>query len=243
MLALYRTLRTTERGDPRRADALLLLGGSAVYATTIALVGQAHPYVWLPAGFFLTLLAALGLHRPPASSATRVDRVAPLAIMLPTLLALFLLAPTSFKAQLKGKPPAHWRDERPREIAAFLKEHLRPGDRVQLLDWFGGASGAAWRAQADSGARFYMDYQFHLHPSDPQSRRLQDEFFAQMAQSPPRFVIQVTKERNEFQQTTPADADAERAFNKRLAAEVLSRYRAAKEGAGYVVWELGAQGP
>jgi hypothetical protein len=235
-IGLWKVWRMSAADSQRRGVVGLALAGAAIFALTVVLVGQPHPYVWLPLGYFLTLLAAFGAGFEPAAGLPAFKRWAPLAVLLPILLGSAALWPRSFVRQAAGRPPQQCMGARPREIAAYLKERAAPGDAAQFMDWFGGGTDAAWRAQIDTATRYYVDYQFYVHPSSAYVKGLQDDFLKQLAAAPPRFFIRITANRNQFS-FDPADRAAVDEFEARLRAWLSARYAPAHGAAGYTIYE------
>ncbi len=230
--------RDAASDDGRRAVVRLAAIGAATFLISVVLVGQPHPYVWLPLGYFLTLLASMGAQRPAARPRPRLDDWAPLGTLLALLALLIcpLFWPISFRQQCVGKPPQFCMENKPRDISAYLKAHAAPGDKAQFLDWFGGGTEAAWRAQIDTATRYYVDYQFYLRPSAPYVEALQTDFLDRLAASPPRFFIRITEGRNQFRYDA-ADLAAAGAFNDRLRNVVEANYDVALRGEGFVILE------
>ena len=95
------------------------------------------------------------------------------------------------------------------EMAAFLKSRLQPGDRVQPLDWTGGALQAMLLARVRPATPFIYDVEFYHHVSNPYIQSLRRRFIAGLRLSQPRFIIEVVAADKPFVQGQDAAPFAE----------------------------------
>ncbi|GAB4279503.1 MAG: hypothetical protein Kow0029_23440 [Candidatus Rifleibacteriota bacterium] len=79
----------------------------------------------------------------------------------------------------------------PDQISAFLKNNLKPEDKVQALDWVNGAIHGMLEAKAVSATRFLYDYHFYHHISNPVIKKLREDFINSLRSSPPEYFIYV----------------------------------------------------
>ncbi len=152
--------------------------------------GKFWTYHWLPLAFFLTILTALCFRAVSAPGRWQV--VAP--IIAAVVIVTAARPAPELLDQLIGRPVSSAKLERTDRIAAFLDEHLQPGDRVQTLDWTGGAIHALLIAEARPATSFVEDFYFYHHVSHPVIQRLRQRFLAELDQAQPRFIVQVTAE-------------------------------------------------
>lgn len=164
-----------------------LVASGAAYSLYPIPAGKFWSYHWLPLVFFLIMLAALCFR--PGDRGDRLARALPL-IGGAVIIALARPAP-EVADQLLGRPISSAKLERTDMVAAFLRERLRPGDRVQTLDWTGGAIHGALIAEALPATSFVEDFYFYHHVSNPTIQRLRARFLAEFDQARPRFVVQV----------------------------------------------------
>jgi hypothetical protein len=170
-----------------------MLPATAVYP---ALSGQFWPYHWLPFQYVLLCAAALNLFAA-ASMRWTAAVLLRTAAAASTLILVGATAMTALGGELAGMPTNDVVRSRaraqgvPREIAEFLRDHLRAGDLVQPLDWTGGAVHGMLDARAPLATRFMYDFHFYHHVDTPYTKRLRREFLRALATGRPRFVIQV----------------------------------------------------
>ena len=202
------------------------------YYGAVVLVGQFHPYSWMPMLYFLILLAA-----PCLFQASRVARSGMELLMLlavfPCLLFSLEYLPKSYLDQLQGKDQRLSWGERPQEIAEFLRAHARPGDQVQPLDWLGGTSRALLLAEAEPATPLLEDLFLYVRVKEPFVKNLRQEFLCRLDARPPRFIVHVL-ERNRLSAGDPEDTLE---FQNKLTAFVKDRYDPVRVGVGYIIYE------
>ena len=136
-----------------------------------------------------------------------------------------------FGDQLAGRKPPAPNGGRVEEIAQFLKsKKLGADDRVQPLDWTGGAVHAMLIAEARPATRFIYNYHFYHHISRPYIQHLRKELMEGLTANPPRLIIEVDAS------PRPTGIDTTTEFPE-LSSFIASTYRAAKRGDGYTVFE------
>jgi hypothetical protein len=80
-------------------------------------------------------------------------------------------------------------------VADHLRALLRPGDKVQALDWVdGGVLQAMLAARAETATPYLSDAVFYYGITDPYVRRIREDFLRRMAADPPRFVVEFRHE-------------------------------------------------
>lgn len=108
---------------------------------------------------------------------------------------LILVAQTGisqeFSAQLRGELPPPPLGGVPDQICSYLKQNLKPGMKVQSLDWVNGAIHGMLLAKAPTASRFLYDYHFFHHISNPFIVGLRSEFMETIKNSPPDLFVYV----------------------------------------------------
>lgn len=224
-------LTTPECPPAKKRIIALLLGLTFLYSIYPVISGQFWPYHWFPFLYFLLLLTSLALLRWPARrpSWIRLVSIGTLAVIA---ISTFRFLPEALYCQFQGRPPPSPKNGRVDEIARFLQEHLQPGDRVQPLDWTGGAVHAMLIAEARVATRYIFDYLFYFHVSNPYIQGLRREFIEQLQRSPPRFFIEITAPDKPW----VSGLDTTREFPE-LEAFIAAGYVKVVEGNGYVIYE------
>ncbi|MCC7007541.1 MAG: hypothetical protein IT184_01880 [Acidobacteria bacterium] len=230
-LAVVGVAAAAERGTERPALRAMvgLLAAAAVYP---AIAGQFWTYHWIPFQYAAICAASLALE--PARAVTPGWRAA-----VPAILVLFMLTGQAITAadQVRGawlsggrRPPP--KGGLPDEIATFLGERLRPGDTVQPLDWTAGAVHGMLLARAPLATRFLYDFHFYHHVSTDYIQRLRREFLLELAQRPPRFVVEITTEDKPW----PRGRDTTREFPE-LWARLAGAYAVVLERPAFRIYE------
>lgn len=220
----------TDRG-PNRRFAALLAALVVAYSVSVVLQGRFFDYHWLIAHFFVLLLASLCLVERPELWRPRSLAVAP-------VLAIALVAWQELpvhplvRAQLHGVPVPPPKAGRPDQIAAFLRERMKPGDLVQPLDITGGAVHGMLLARAPIATPFLYDSFFYIRVSEPFVQKLRSEFLERMTRVRPRFVVDVYAEDKPWVR----GADTTREFPE-LRAMLARDYVRVGEGLGTAIYE------
>ena len=152
--------------------------------------------------------------------------------MIVGYVALKSVAP--FADQASGRPLPAPNGGRADEIGEFLKSaHLGPNDRVQPLDWTGGAVHAMLLAEARPATRFIYNYHFYHHMSEDYIQGLRAEFLHDLGAQSPRFIVEVSAS------PRPVGPGTTTEFPE-LSAFIARNYRAVRRGDAYTIFELAA---
>lgn len=173
--------------EAARRAVVLALGMAVVFALLPALAGQFEPGNWLPMLYFLAVLSGLCLLPVIDPAAGWFLRVFPAALLI---LVLFLRRDAAWDL-VAGDPPAAPADGQVDAMAAYLRGRLQPGDRVQPLDWGGGAAQAMLLAGAQPATRFTSDQVFLRDPGSDSVKALRAGLIDGLTARPPRFVLYV----------------------------------------------------
>ncbi len=183
---------TARRVEPRRKRmAALLVGLAAAYSLYVGLQGRFFDYHWLIAFYFTLLLSSLCLFERSEipEDSERLAWLAPALLVAVAVTSLPLNGGVKFQLAGGALPPP--KSGRPDQIAAILKERLRPGDLVQPLDITGGAVHAMLLSRARIATPFMYDSFFYIRVSNPYVQELRRRFLAQFEAAKPRFVVDV----------------------------------------------------
>jgi hypothetical protein len=205
------------RRDVRRAA--WLLGAMTAALTLYPLpAGKLWPYHFLPQETFAVVAAALVLTWRPEEGARR------------RLLATVLLfAAVLGAAATRSLEPRAARDVgKARDIAAYLEDNLKPGERVQPLDWTDGAAHAMLLARAPIATRFLYAFHFQHHVSTDYIQNLRAAFLEQLSLADPPYVLRMTACRR------PHGVDTSEEFPE-LEILLNARYDVAVKGPGYEI--------
>ncbi len=229
VLGVYISIFHSRLADAQKNQVLLLVGLAFAYSIYALLSFQFHPYHWLPFLYFLLFLSSTCF----VEQSGAIHRMAQLVPVGAFLLAIFLgiRPPPEFYAQIAGQPLAPPIGGRVDEIASYLNSHMIAGDKVQPLDWTGGAVQGMLIAGAQVATSFIYDYQFYQNTSSAYILNLRRQFIDELDSSNPRFIIQV--ETNKPWVTGPGTTTDFPELQRILG----SNYRVGLQGDGYVIWE------
>jgi hypothetical protein len=228
-LGTWLALFASDLDRAARAQVGLMVALCLCASLFTAASGRFWDYHWLLFLYFALQLAALCCVRQ-CQPADRWQRVFPLLVLWVVILALLRPPPIALR-QLAGQPPPPPNAGRVDEIADFLQRELRPGDRVQPIDWTGGAIHALLIARAAPATPWITDFQFYHHVSDPWIQQIRARFVADLERARPRFVIRVGHERD-----LPRGPDASWRIEG-LERILAHDYRVARAGDGYTILE------
>jgi hypothetical protein len=213
----------------------LLSGLAGLYSIYPVFAGQFWEYHWMPFQYFVILFSALALLRLPEQDQARFRRLFPVGVLiLAALLALDTPVDSSGKLLKVPEiyPPVAWEGGRVDKIADFLKSNLEPGDRVQPLDWTGGAVQAMLLSKACAATPYIYDYHFYHHISEPYIQLLRRRFIDSLSKTKPRFIIDVNT-----QKPWVSGRDTTKEF-KELKSLLKKHYKVAVKGDGYKIYKI-----
>jgi len=225
MIARYDSTLPCEK----RRQVWLFTGMAICYCIYPVISGQFWDYHWLIFMYWLTILIGLAfVERPGMRTATQL--LLPVALLLCTLNFTFHF-PEDVVDQFAGHSMEKPKEGRVDAIARYLTRHLRPGDRVQPLDWTGGAVHAMLLARAQQATPFIYDFHFYHHISRPYIQRLRRRFLHALVDTPPRFMVEITRDKpwvhgRDTTQQFPA-----------LARYLMEHYHMAYYGEGFTIYE------
>jgi hypothetical protein len=188
LVGVYARLSDRTFGPVQRKRVALVGGLAICYWLYPAFSGTFWPYHWIPCTYFVTQLMALCVDETQTSArgAKSLFRLGVLALALISALPLGLFARTVLARSLPAP-----NDGRVDQIAAYLKEHLQPGDTVQPLDWTGGAVHAMLLARAPIATPYLYDFYFYYDVSSPYVQRMRADFIERFERARPRYVVDV----------------------------------------------------
>lgn len=228
-LGSYMSLTGSRLSKKQQQIMMLLIALTVAYSLYPVIAGQFFLYHWMPFQYFVVILSGLVFIRPPTAHSL-IQRLFPIVILGVTLYVALDLPP-GFTQQLRGAPPPAPKGGRVDEIALFLQSRLNEWDRVQPLDWTGGAVHAMLIAQAQNATPFIYDYHFYHHISHPFIQELRSRFLQQFQQAAPRFVIEI-----QTQKPWVTGPDTSREFVE-LEEILETEYSSVFAGNGYVIYE------
>jgi hypothetical protein len=189
-LGVFIFLSNKERLACNKRIVYLLLGLTILYSIYPVFSGQFWQYHWIPFRYFIILLASLSLAWLSNQKKIPYQNLL-FAIIFGFIFCFTLMPPNDFFMQLQGQKPVAPKDGRVDEIAYYLKAHLKPHDKVQPLDWTGGAVHAMLISKAELATPFLYDFYFYHHVSQPYIQMLRQRFMQKLKRNKPRYFVEM----------------------------------------------------
>lgn len=212
----------------QRRQVGLLIGLVVLYSIYPVFAGKFWTYHYLIFCYFVVLLSSLCFVEQRKRS-NKFEVFFPVIIIV---LVIFLRVITPLKLmyqiQVPGEVP---KVERVDEIAGYLKSHMKPGDKVQPLDWTGGAVHAMLITKAQIATPFVYDFHFYHHISSQYIQNLRRRFLERLNASRPRFIIQIWTDK-----PWVSGFDTTKEFGE-LQSLLNVNYSVVFNGKGYVIYE------
>lgn len=191
--------------------------------------GQFWTYHWMPFAYFGCLMASLVMIPADKEGVEPYKRIIPLAALI--LFMLFTIRPAGdFVDQISGKGAEPPKEGRVDEVADFLIKNVKPGDKVQPLDWTGGALHGMLIARSVVATPYIYDYHFYHHVSNPYIQEVRTRFVSLLQKDPPRFIV------NMYAKNIPSGEDTSTDFPA-LKSFLSENYRSVYLGNDFEVFE------
>ncbi len=170
--------------------AILLLSFVILYSISAAIGGKLWVYHWMPYVYFASLCTAMVLFSSPLFENLHRSIILPLLIFIVTVMMTVRPAQVAVQQVFYDQQPAIMKG-RVDEIATYLNEHLSPTDKVQPLEWIGGAVHAMLISKSVVATPYITDFQFYHHVSNPYIQKLRKNFMIKLKGEMPTFIIEV----------------------------------------------------
>ncbi len=170
--------------------AILISALAVLYSISVIIGGKLWHYHWMPFGYFTSLCTAMILFSSPLFKNLHSTIILPLLIFMVAVMMTVHPAKVAVQQVFYGQKPASV-DERVKEIATYLNEHLSPGDKVQPLDWISGGTHAMLISKAVAATPYITDFQFYHNVSTPYIENLRKKFIEELNDEVPEFLIEV----------------------------------------------------
>jgi hypothetical protein len=176
----------------QRWQIFQIMGLALCYSLYPVVSGQFFNYHWLPFVYFLMTLSALSLNSLPNIYPVALHWLPKLA-----LVGALMLPPSQIPGMLdrlnryyvQGQPIPPIDGGVADEMAAYLRMHHQPGDRVQVLGSGGAPLHGLLMAGVAPATYFSLDISLYHDLSHPIIQKYRQIFLSQMGQAPPRFVV------------------------------------------------------
>ena len=231
-VALAGLIVGTRRKVVSRTQLVYWLSLLALAVIIPCLSGQFWGYHKLPF-YYLTLCAASLVFAEGEKEDAGQDRFAWAGVVCGTILVAVWIGvaiPRSLQEAVGPGAVTVVKQGVPDKFASFLRGHLKEGDRVQPLDWTGGAVHGMLMAGARPATRFLYTFHFYHHVHAPFIQRIRGEFIHALQADPPRFLLETVEEPRPYGEgTSETFLELEQWRG--------THYHVAESGAGYQIWE------
>jgi len=215
----------------QRATARLLLYGALCYFLEVILVGNFHPYSWMPLIFFMCMLISLAFGAPAGQGFPRMNRILMFGAAFVIGMSLFVDFPRSFMNQISGgRPMTQW-THRVLESEKVMKLVVNSGDKLQPLDWLGGTSRIMLRLGMEPATPYLADAGFYHESRHPVVMEMRQDFLWRLRAAPPRFIMKVRTLR-----LSANDPNDDGSFDREVAEFITQGYMRLFEGSGYEIF-------
>ncbi len=170
-------------GSASLAGLLSLL--ALIFALSPALAGKFSPHEYLPMTYVLCLGG--GLLFGDFGAASWQERWVPRVFTV--LLCASLFAPHHGATPLQHPQGPAAQASMAAQVSGYLRDNLRPGDRVQALDRSGGVATGMVSAQAQSATPYTRLDLLGPRGDSAFAKRHRERLLALLVSSPPRFVV------------------------------------------------------
>lgn len=178
--------------NQQKRQIILVALLAILYSIYPVFSGQFWFYHWVLFGYFIIQASSLCFVSQNTTK-TIGRRLFPIVLLL--LPVLFQLHPLKLVInESRESASSSSYDERVNEIAIYLQTNMRPGDKVQPLDWTGGAVHAMLLSRATLATPFIYDFHFYHNISNPFVQNLRGDFIEALGTAQPRFIIQINCE-------------------------------------------------
>lgn len=225
--SLYTILFLIKPDNRQKKQIRLMIGLVFCYSLYPIFSGQFWDYHWILFLFFIVQVSSLCLI-DQLGSPHIIKKWLPTTVFIAFVFIIFIsISPISLI-----NPPSP-KNGRVDEINSFLMDHKHPGDKVQPLDWTGGAIHAMLISNTQISTPFIYDFHFYHHISSPYIKNLRNKFISEMKETKPRFLIKI------FDENKPwvSGSDTSREFLE-LDELLDNDYEVILNGNGYLIYEL-----
>ena len=222
--------RNTTPGTPARTLTWCLPALALAYNLYPLPAGKYWDYHWIPYSYFAILASSLLLF-PLQTASRRLQLVSLPALLLFLALAHQLYLPwRGLQDQIQRYPDIAVSSEYEDEIAAFIRSHTPPGEKVQTIDQ--GGSSPQWLLKAGSvlATPYLGSFMFLHHLDAPYVQQAQKRFLALLQEKPPALIIVMADFTRPHGPNTREDIPGFRDF-------LVQHYHPIRERAQYSIWE------
>lgn len=189
----YCGLRKTQRGSQARQLVIALLCLCGVFWLYPVLANKYWNYHWMPYRYFVLLCGVLVL-LPATKKTVWTQSTALIALAWLAWLLAGKLPPASGEKPLdvlsvwyqRGFAPERYPEH---DLAAFLRQHLRAGETVQVLDEGGIAMHALLEAQALPATPYLSYRQLLVNENTLLVQQMREQLMARLMHKPPQLII------------------------------------------------------
>ena len=181
--------RNSEHLSQQRLLMLALVGLAISYNLYPLIAGKFWDYHWIPYTYFCVLSTSLLLI--PAHKQGWRNQLLPTALLgyFFYVLGSQYLPWAGYRDQLRRFPNIAIDQAFDYQVAAFIKQHLQPGERVQVIEQGGPATNYLLQAEAVLATPYLGSFMFLHHTEQAYVRRAQQDFLQRLQTAPPALFL------------------------------------------------------
>lgn len=220
----------TDKSSQARALLLSLVMLTVCYNIYPLISGKFWDYHWIPYTYFAVLGTSTLLI--PARNKTWRGAVASLCgiLLFFYMLAGQYLPGRGTMDQIRNYPNIKTSQQFDDEIAAFILQHLQPGETIQPIDQGGPATIYLLKAQAVLATPYLGSFMFLHHINEPYVQNAQHRFLQLINEKPPKLFLVMTDFTKPLGKNTMGEIPGLNEFLKK-------NYRIIRQDIQFSIWE------
>lgn len=179
-----------QRGNTAARQVILFLGITTFAFNWYELIAGKFWFAHLLPYYFWNILCFSLLLTPCPQPRLLPQGLALAACLATTAISLPLAYYSTHQMQQRGYT-SDYGNARSFRIAAYLRQHLQPGDTVQAIDGSGDGQGSLLLARATPATRFLEDIPLYMQPDAPATQALRREFVSTLAARQPAYIVHI----------------------------------------------------
>ncbi len=177
------------RQNTRQYKYLLLIGGLFIAAFFYPITaGKFWAYHWMPSTYMGAVVSGLIFIKAEKWTHKAYYRLSIFAAIIVVFIGAIGNIPvqTGVFARPEDAAPEGGNADR---LSAYLREHLKPGEKVQGLGIVGGVNHALLMNQIQPATPYISDFYFYHHLETPFVQNMRRDFIERLKKAAPQFII------------------------------------------------------
>lgn len=188
---LYGWLNTNKQSQ-QRAMILTLIALTVCYNIYPLVAGKFWDYHWIPYSYFAILSTSVLLLPPKKNSLPWRGLSLGLCLYFLQTLSSQYAPWQGLQTQLKRYPDVTVDQKFDEEVVAFIRQHLKKEDKIQIIEQGGPATLYLMKAGAVLATPYPGSFMFLHHVNEPYVQQAQQKFLSLVKQDPPALFMVMT---------------------------------------------------